>query len=148
MSDILLTSVVVILALAFVYFGGRLAWLLIRVVRVLWLAHRDAARELAALRVELASMPTDAVRQRLLTDAYFEDALRAQAPVAAFLARVAAGDEVTLRAEYSQRGLYRMLVGAERTAGILGRPLAMEAIDELDAILDELATRGRRTSAS
>jgi len=136
MPTVLLAILVAVLLLAGVYFVGQLAWLLGHVGWAVWRQSRQCR---ATVRRDLAESSTEALRSRILTDVYFDDAIRADPRVGDFLARLAQGHEVALRREYSRRRLYGMLIEAERAAGRRGRPEVIETI--LFEQFNELARR-------
>jgi hypothetical protein len=138
MSLLFLTVVVVLLAVAGIYFVLRLAWHIGGSTWVIWRQSRELAE---TVRRDLASLTTEQIRARVLSDSYFDSEIRAYPQVASFLARLANGEERTLRREYSKNQLYKQFVNAERAAGRRGRPEAVDAIYIIDRQLTELARR-------
>ena len=137
MQVVVLTLVVAILVAAGVYFGWQLARLLGYIVWAVWRSSRERH---AMIRHEFATSTTDQLRSRLLADRYFDEGIRASPRVQDFLARLARGEEVALRREYSKRRLYGMLIDAERAAGRHGRPEVIETT--VYERFEELARRG------
>ena len=125
------------LVIAGTYFVGRLFWLVFGSTLVVWrLSRRDRAQR----RLEYASLSSEALRQELSTDPFLAD-LCSDPNVKLFLDRLASHDEVSLRQQFSKSKLYRMLVCAELAAGRTGRPEAVDSIDTIFALLDELSRR-------
>jgi hypothetical protein len=139
-----LTLVVIALAVAFVYFVGRLIFVVVGASRVVRRASRQANEQLQS---ELRALSTEEIRSRLLHESYFTDALRQQPSIQQFLSRVERGDEVALAREYPRGKLYRMLATAETAPGSPGRPEAVDAIGTISGLLSELARRSTGSSA-
>lgn len=135
---VLLNALVVVLVITGAYFVARMVWVIGGSAVVVL---RESRRVADAVSSELAALTTDQIRERLLADSYFDDAIRADSAVASFLRRVANQEEVALRREFTKRRLYSMLARAEHAAGRRGRPEAVDTIDLLDRQLDELARR-------
>lgn len=133
-----LQALVGLLFVAGLYFGGRLVWM---IVDVAWIGWREARRGRKTIEQQVAGLSTREIRDRLLSEPYFVDDIRANREVAAFLDGIANGQEERLRARYSRSQLYSLLVSAERAAGGTGRPEAVDAIGTLFALFDELARR-------
>jgi hypothetical protein len=126
---------------AFVVAVGLLGFLTLAAT---WAVHEATVAAREHLRRDLAALPPEQIRTRLLTDGYFAADLRQVPAIREFLAGLQAGDEVPLAARYSRRRLYGMLARAESAAGRSGRPEAVDTVDEIYEGLRELARRARR----
>jgi hypothetical protein len=135
---------VFILIAAMVYFLGRLLYM---VIGGMGAVRKATAAFDKQLRQELAELSVEGLRERLLRNPYLSS-LRNNANVQNFYARVAAGDEAALVRELSKARFYKMLVGAEQSLDIVGRPEAVDNIDEIWTILQELAARSSPRESS
>jgi hypothetical protein len=133
----------VLILVAGVYFVGRLIYLLVGSFGVV---HRATAAARAEWRKELTTLTPDEIRARLIRAPYFSDDLRSGASIQQFLSRIERHDEVALAADYPSAKLYSLLVSAESVAGRTGRPEAVDAIDEISDMLQELARRTSHTT--
>ena len=123
------------------YFVGRLFYM---VIGGMLAVSRATARARQSFAREMAGLSTPEIRQRLLEDSYLTHELRNAAAVQALLSRIAQGDEVALASEYPTGKLYNLFARAEFAAGTEGRPRAVDTIDTISGLLQELA---RRTSS-
>lgn len=124
-----LALIVIALAVAFVYFVGRLIFVVAATSRAVRRASRQANEQLQS---EIRALSTDEIRRRLLHESYFTDALRQQPSIQQFLSRVEQGEEIALAREYPRSKLYRMLATAESASGGPGRPEAVDAIGTIN----------------
>jgi hypothetical protein len=143
MGRLLLEAVVVVACVAWVYFAGRLAYV---VIGGMWVVRRATSAARVKWHEELANLTSEEIRARLLHESYFSNVLRADPGIQTFLARIARGDEVALAAEYPRAKLYRLLASAERATGATGRPEAVDAIGTISGLLQELAKRTSHTN--
>ena len=131
-------ALIILLLAVWAYFS----WRVVRMVAGgAWVVSRATGRARAGLRREVAALTTDDVRTRLVQNPYFTADIRSQASVQQFLSRVSRHEEIALAAEYPRRKMYRLLANAEAAAGRTGRPEAVDAIDEIWILLEELARR-------
>jgi hypothetical protein len=129
-------ALVALLLAAWIYFAGRLLWM---IVSTTVLVSGNTRRARAQLQREAAALTVDQLRTELLHDSYFTEPLRRQTAIQLFLSRIERRDEVALAREYPRWKLYRLLAGAETAAGGSGRPEAVDSIERLFIRLRTLA---------
>jgi hypothetical protein len=134
-------AVVFIIIGAMIYFVSRLFYMAIGGIGAV---RRATAAVDKQLRQELTELSVEGLRERILRNPYLTVSLRSDANIQRFCAKIADGNEAALVAEFTKGRLYKMLVGAERSLGMTGRPEALENIDEIWAVLQEL---GKKSSS-
>jgi len=121
-----------------VYFVSRLFYMSIGMI---WAVRKATAALNKQLKQELTELPVEELRERILQNPYLTVSLRSDANIQKFCTRIAEGNEAALVRESSKGSLYKMLVGAERSLGMTGRPEALENIDEIWTMLQELVKK-------
>jgi hypothetical protein len=137
-SLLILEVMVVILLGAWVYFGGRVLWVVVGGTAVAILSSR---RVTARLREEAATLDAEQLRALLLQDDCLPHGVRASPEMREFFSRIERRDEVALAAEYSRGKLRRLIHRAEAELGDYGRSEVSPCADALAIRLQILAAK-------
>jgi hypothetical protein len=136
-----------LLLLTFIAILGVLVYEMLAPVFALRAARRKAQRHRSARQWALHDLDHSEIKRRLLNHVYFSPSLRATPTLQDFFLRLDNGEEVWLASRYPRKKLYRLLVKAEHEAGMKGPPQALEHVDEILELLEQLARRSKEVAA-
>jgi hypothetical protein len=137
---LILEVMVTLLMVAWVYFIGRVLWVVVGGTAVAILSSRQAT---ARLRDEVATLDAEQLRTLLLRDDCLSCDVRASPEMREFFSRIERRDEVALAAEYSRGKLRRLIHRAEAGLGKHDRSEMSLCAHPLSIRLQALAARTR-----
>jgi hypothetical protein len=138
---LVLEVMVTLLMVAWVYFAGRVIWMVVGGTLAAILTSR---RTTAQLREEVATLDAEQLRTRLLQDDCLSHNVRAFPEIREFFSRIERRDEVALAAEYSRGKIRRLIANAEEElVGEYGRSEMSGCAYALSIRLQALAAKTR-----
>ena len=135
---LILEVMVALLMAAWVYFVGRLFWMMVGGTAG---AILNSRRVTARLREEAAALTADQLRTLLLQDDCLTPEVRSYPEIQQFFARLERHDEVALAAEYPRGKISRLIAHAEHELGEHGRSEASPCAYALAIRLQILAAK-------
>lgn len=135
---LILEVMVALLLVAWVYFIGRVIWVVVGGTAVAVLSSRRAT---ARLREEAASLTVEQLRTLLLQDDCLTPEVRSHPAIQQFFARLERHDEVALAGEYPRGKIRRLIANAEGELGEHGRSEMSDCAYALSIRLQALAAR-------
>jgi hypothetical protein len=145
----LLWAIVSLLLLAFcLAIIGVLVYQMLDPVFGVRRARKEAQRFHSARQWVLHDLDHAEIKRRLVNHKYFSAALRSSPTLQEFLFRLNNGEEAQLASQYPRNKLYRLLVKAEREAGMEGASEALTCVDEISELLQELSRKSKESTSS
>jgi hypothetical protein len=135
---LVLEVMVTLLMVAWVYFIGRVLWVVVGSTAIAILRSRRAT---ARLREEVATLDAEQLRTLLLQDDCLSHDVRASPEIREFFSRIERRDEVALAAEYPRGKIRRLIANAEEELGEHGRSEMSACAYALSIRLQALAAK-------